>query len=106
MGSTWKKVKVALGFNMCLYGPRNLEDSLPSMAPRFSDGAAPSNLLSLPATPTSSNSLLQLSKSSTDPQRFVGFLGFAPFASFFVLCWCLSCSCTVAKLFLFLLFDF
>ncbi|XP_022998856.1 uncharacterized protein LOC111493389 [Cucurbita maxima] len=65
MGSTWKKVKVALGFNMCLYGPRNLEDSLPSMAPRFSDGAAPSNLLSLPATPTKSNSLLQLSKSST-----------------------------------------
>lgn len=74
MGSTWKKVKVALGLNMCLYGPRNLHDSLPSMASRFSDAAAPSNLLSPPsfssdcrpaATPTSSSSGLRLSKSST-----------------------------------------
>ncbi|KAA0035200.1 hypothetical protein IC582_028320 [Cucumis melo] len=74
MGSTWKKVKVALGLNMCLYGPRNLHDSLPSIASRSSDAAAPPNLLSSAsfssdcrpaATPTSSSSGLRLSKSST-----------------------------------------
>ena len=74
MGSTWKKVKVALGLNMCLYGPRNLHDSLPSMASRSSDAVAPPNLLSSAsfssdcrpsATPTSSSSGLRLSKSST-----------------------------------------
>ncbi|XP_022970296.1 uncharacterized protein LOC111469304 [Cucurbita maxima] len=77
MNSTWKKLKLALGFNMCLYTPPNPPDSLPSMPSmpsRFSDAAAPSNLLSQasfssdchpPTTPTSSSSGLRLSKSST-----------------------------------------
>ncbi|KAH7537429.1 hypothetical protein FEM48_Zijuj03G0091900 [Ziziphus jujuba var. spinosa] len=42
MGSRWRKVKLALGLNLCVYVPRTLEDSPPSSidsAERLSDAA-------------------------------------------------------------------
>lgn len=74
MGSKWRKVKLALGMNLCVYSPRNHvadnddeDDSLPSYAPpseRRSDAALlspPGDWTSAPATPASNR--LRLSKS-------------------------------------------
>ncbi|XWS71841.1 hypothetical protein CRYUN_Cryun03dG0172200 [Craigia yunnanensis] len=92
MGSKWRKAKLALGLNMCLYVPhQKLEDSLPpsssssssstttsinhqrdaaNVPERFSSDAVPLSPVSpsgnecRPTTPTPSSSGLQLSKSS------------------------------------------
>ncbi|MBA0774558.1 hypothetical protein Gotri_009760 [Gossypium trilobum] len=78
MGSKWRKAKLALGLNMCLYVPhQKLEDSSPSSSikhhpdtanvpSRFSSDAvplSPSPNDCRPTTPTPSSSGLRLSKS-------------------------------------------
>ncbi|KAF7823378.1 E3 ubiquitin-protein ligase WAV3-like [Senna tora] len=72
MGSKWRKVKLALGFNMCVYvPPRALDDPSPSLnsadAARFSDAyshscvsAADESSGYRPMTPTPSSSGLRL----------------------------------------------
>ncbi|KAH6760387.1 Zinc finger RING family protein [Perilla frutescens var. hirtella] len=70
MGSKWRKVKLALGLNLCVYSPRNHvadndddEDSLPP-SERRSDAALlspPGDWTSAPPTPSSNR--LRLSKS-------------------------------------------
>lgn len=75
MGSKWRKAKVALGLNLCLYVPKTLEDSSP---PRRSDDAVSLSpvIVQRPSTPTPSSSGLRLprsmSKSSSKvcPLRF------------------------------------
>lgn len=65
MGSKWRKAKLALGLNMCLYVPQTVEqDSSPSPS-RFSDAVSlsPAAALSRGSTPTPSSSGLRLSKS-------------------------------------------
>ncbi|KAG4189008.1 hypothetical protein ERO13_A08G199200v2 [Gossypium hirsutum] len=83
MGSKWRKAKLALGMNMCLYVPhQKLEDSLPSssssasstsianVASRLSTDSVPLSPVSpsgndcRPTTPTPSSSGLRVSKSS------------------------------------------
>ncbi|GMI88913.1 hypothetical protein like AT5G60710 [Hibiscus trionum] len=79
MGSKWRKAKLALGMNMCLYVPhQKLEDSSPSsssasianVTSRLSSDAASLSPVShsgngcRPTTPTPSSSGLRVSKSS------------------------------------------
>ncbi|XP_062082121.1 E3 ubiquitin-protein ligase WAV3-like [Humulus lupulus] len=81
MGSKWRKAKLALGLNTCLYAPQTSEDSSPSngvVATRLSDAALPTPpALSptdhgsdyRPTTPTPSSSGLRLSKSGTKASK-------------------------------------
>ncbi|XP_030504482.2 E3 ubiquitin-protein ligase WAV3 isoform X1 [Cannabis sativa] len=82
MGSKWRKAKLALGLNTCLYVPQTLEDSSsPSngaVSTRLSDAALPIQpALSptdhgsdyRPTTPTPSSSGLRLSKSGTKSSK-------------------------------------
>ncbi|KAG8380510.1 hypothetical protein BUALT_Bualt06G0023200 [Buddleja alternifolia] len=73
MGSKWRKVKLALGLNLCVYGPTNHvadnndddDDSLPPPSERRSDVALlspPGDWTPAPPTPLPSNRL-RLSKS-------------------------------------------
>ncbi|MED6158034.1 hypothetical protein PIB30_028962 [Stylosanthes scabra] len=64
MGSKWRKVKLALGFNACVHIPRDLLDDSPSAtaAGRFSDVTSPAASggyysSSTPTTPSSSSAL-------------------------------------------------
>ncbi|KAI4334378.1 hypothetical protein L6164_019078 [Bauhinia variegata] len=78
MESKWRKVKLALGLNMCVYVPRAIDDSSASIksGARFSDASSLSNV-SLdgdssnyrPTTPTPSSSGLRLSKSGTKSSK-------------------------------------
>ncbi|XP_040991796.1 E3 ubiquitin-protein ligase WAV3 [Juglans microcarpa x Juglans regia] len=66
MGSKWRKVKLSLGINTCLYVPQTLEDSSPPIvsAGRPSDAVSPTpghGLGCHPTTPTPSSSGLRLS---------------------------------------------
>ncbi|KAG6631818.1 hypothetical protein I3843_13G100800 [Carya illinoinensis] len=66
MESKWRKVKLALGINTCLYVPQTLDDSSPSIvsAGRPSDAVSPTpghDLGCHPTTPTPSSSGLRLS---------------------------------------------
>ncbi|KAE9616692.1 hypothetical protein Lal_00034910 [Lupinus albus] len=74
MGSQWRKVKLALGFNNCVHIPRNFDDSSSSLnsAPeRFSDSISSSAVISptgdssgyRQSTPRPSSSGLRLPKS-------------------------------------------
>ncbi|KAF5729498.1 hypothetical protein HS088_TW21G01665 [Tripterygium wilfordii] len=70
MGSKWRKAKLALGRNLCVYVPRTLEDSPPpDSTDRLSDAALLSPVgdwdmrPSTPMTPTPSSQGLRLSKS-------------------------------------------
>lgn len=76
MGSKWRKAKIALGLNLCVYVPGSHDDASPSAmdgAARFSDvssasHAADRDLDSLPKTPTTptpSSSGLRLSKTGS-----------------------------------------
>lgn len=82
MGSKWRKVKLALGLNMCLYVPEKPEESSPSSSStainhqsgvpsRFSSDASSPSPLSPPAiecrptSATQSSSGIRLSKSGT-----------------------------------------
>lgn len=74
MGSKWRKAKLALGLNMCLYVPKTLEDSPAAAAAsgeRFSDAVSLSPTtpdrnsdchVDMPTTPTPSSSGLRLPK--------------------------------------------
>ncbi|KAF7805609.1 E3 ubiquitin-protein ligase WAV3-like [Senna tora] len=68
MGSKWRKLKLALGFNMCVYVPRDIDDSSSSLnpPPRFTDASSLSDVspsVHRPTTPTRSSSGLWLTKS-------------------------------------------
>lgn len=71
MGSKWRKARIALGLNLCVYLPKTLEDSSPSSVDseeRLSDAAllSPANLgSSRPTTPTPSSHGLKLSRSGS-----------------------------------------
>ncbi|KAL5569337.1 hypothetical protein UlMin_025912 [Ulmus minor] len=77
MGSKWRKAKLALGLNLCLYVPRTLEDSPHASmdsSERLSDAAllSPANWAlssSRPATPTPSSHGLKLSKSGSKSSK-------------------------------------
>ncbi|XP_062092960.1 E3 ubiquitin-protein ligase WAV3-like [Humulus lupulus] len=76
MGGKWRKAKLALGLNLCLYVPRTLEDSPPSIdtADGLSDAAllSPANWAvssSRPATPSTSSHSLKLSKSTSKSSK-------------------------------------
>ncbi|KAJ7981017.1 Zinc finger C3HC4-type RING finger family protein [Quillaja saponaria] len=79
MGSKWRKVKLALGMNMCVYVPRASEDPSPSInvTERFSDASLASSLdsplatssICRPTTPTPSSSGLRLPKSGPKPSK-------------------------------------
>ncbi|WRX34195.1 zinc finger protein [Theobroma cacao] len=95
MESKWRKAKLALGLNMCLYVPhQKLDDSSPSSSStssikhshdaanvpsRFSSDAIPLSPVSpsgnecRPTTPTPSSSGLRLSKSSSKSSKMDGF---------------------------------
>ncbi|CAL9244399.1 unnamed protein product [Arabidopsis halleri] len=63
MGSKWRKAKVALGLNLCLYVPKTLEDS--SSPSRRSDDAVSLSpvIVQRPTTPVPSSSGLRLPRS-------------------------------------------
>ncbi|XP_020229677.1 E3 ubiquitin-protein ligase WAV3 isoform X1 [Cajanus cajan] len=77
MGSKWKKAKVALGLNLCMFVPRTLDDDSPPhtvISERFSDAAllSPANwdtASSRPTTPATSFHGLKLSKSSSKSSK-------------------------------------
>ncbi|KAG4998016.1 hypothetical protein JHK85_029455 [Glycine max] len=77
MGSKWKKAKVALGLNLCMFVPRTLDDDSPPhpvVSERLSDAAllSPANWStssSRPTTPVSSFHGLKLSKSSSKSSK-------------------------------------
>ncbi|XP_023639542.1 uncharacterized protein LOC111830925 [Capsella rubella] len=65
MGSKWRKAKLALGLNLCLYVPKTLDDSS-SPSRRSEDDAAVSLspvMVPTPTTPTPSSSGLRLPRS-------------------------------------------
>lgn len=74
MGSRWRKAKLALGLNLCVYVPKTLDDASPSDDPsrRSSDAAVvspssgpPDFRALMPTTPTPTSSGLRLSKSGS-----------------------------------------
>ncbi|XP_014514278.1 uncharacterized protein LOC106772403 [Vigna radiata var. radiata] len=77
MASKWKKAKVALGLNLCMFVPRTLDDDSPPhtvVSERLSDAAllSPANWntsSSRPTTPLSSFHGLKLSKSSSKSSK-------------------------------------
>ncbi|XP_008226012.1 PREDICTED: uncharacterized protein LOC103325597 [Prunus mume] len=84
MGSKWRKAKLALGLNTCLYVPQTREtgeESSPSSndvaASRFSDAVSSSSMISptglgsdcRPTTPTPSSSGLRLPKTGTKSSK-------------------------------------
>ncbi|KAL5565722.1 hypothetical protein UlMin_028886 [Ulmus minor] len=80
MGSKWRKAKLALGLNSCLYVPQTSEDPPPAnnlTGSRVSDVVSPPSTLSppghgsdrRPTTPTPSSSGLRLSKSLTKSSK-------------------------------------
>lgn len=70
MGSKWKKAKVALGLNLCMFVPRTLDDESPPpstvVSERLSDAAL---LSSRQTTPVQSFNGLKLSKSSSKSSK-------------------------------------
>ncbi|KDP44380.1 hypothetical protein JCGZ_20060 [Jatropha curcas] len=71
MGSKWRKAKLALGLNLCVYVPRTLEDSPPPASERLSDAAllSPTTWDSRPMTPTPSSHGLKWSKSGSKSSK-------------------------------------
>ncbi|XP_022990257.1 uncharacterized protein LOC111487191 [Cucurbita maxima] len=76
MGSKWRKMKLALGSNLCVFVPRTLENSPPSpdcdSTERFSDAAllSPAHWgSSRPSTPIPSSHALSFSKSGTKSSK-------------------------------------
>ncbi|XP_059628323.1 E3 ubiquitin-protein ligase WAV3 [Cornus florida] len=64
MASKWRKAKIALGLNLCVYVPGTVDDESPP-SERLSDAAllSPSYTPAAPTTPTPSSRGLRLSKS-------------------------------------------
>ncbi|KAG6735732.1 hypothetical protein POTOM_061604 [Populus tomentosa] len=73
MGSKWRKAKLALGLNLCVYVPRTLDDSAAPSSERLSDAAllSPTNWDSRPMTPTPSSHGLRLAKSGSKPSKLM-----------------------------------
>ncbi|VFQ98933.1 unnamed protein product [Cuscuta campestris] len=85
MGSKWRKAKMALGLNMCLYVPKTREEeeepatAPPPSAARVSDAVSLSpdptqtsdSRVSMPTTPTPSSSGLRLSKHGAKSSKAV-----------------------------------
>ncbi|KAB5544136.1 hypothetical protein DKX38_012248 [Salix brachista] len=71
MGSKWRKAKLALGLNLCVYVPRTLDDSAAPSSERLSDAAllSPTNWDSRPMTPTPSSNGLRLAKSGSKSSK-------------------------------------
>jgi hypothetical protein len=71
MGSKWRKAKLALGLNLCVYVPRTLDDSAAPSSERLSDAALlpPKNWDSRPMTPTPSSHGLRLAKSGSKSSK-------------------------------------
>ncbi|GLT70145.1 hypothetical protein SLA2020_422420 [Shorea laevis] len=77
MGSKWRKAKLALGLNLCVYMPRTIEDAPPSIdsSERLSGAAllSPANWDMAPSprpmTPTPSSHGLRLSKSGSKSSK-------------------------------------
>ncbi|TKY51594.1 splicing factor U2af large subunit B [Spatholobus suberectus] len=77
MGSKWKKAKMALGLNLCMFVPRTLDDDSPPhtvVSERLSDAAllSPANWdtgSSRPTTPVPSFHGLKLSKSTSKSSK-------------------------------------
>ncbi|KAH8497299.1 hypothetical protein H0E87_019832 [Populus deltoides] len=71
MGSKWRKAKLALGLNLCVYVPRTLDDSAAPSSERLSDAAllSPKNWDSRPMTPTPSSHGLRLAKSGSKSSK-------------------------------------
>ncbi|CAK9138728.1 unnamed protein product [Ilex paraguariensis] len=82
MGSKWRKAKLALGLNTCLYVPRTLEDSSSPVAesagrlsasvllsPTISSSSARNSDCQMPTTPMPSSSGLQLPKHSNKSSK-------------------------------------
>ncbi|KAA0036478.1 putative protein binding protein [Cucumis melo var. makuwa] len=84
MGSKWRKMKLALGLNLCVFVPRTLEDS-PSLpdcdsTERFSDAAllSPAHWgSSRPSTPTPSSHGLTFSKSGSKSSKMSSYENFS-----------------------------
>lgn len=78
MGSKWRKAKLALGLNLCVFVPRTLEDSPPppsavDSSERLSDAAllppVDWDTCHRPMTPTPSSHGLRLSKSGSKSSK-------------------------------------
>ncbi|XP_074366616.1 E3 ubiquitin-protein ligase WAV3-like isoform X1 [Apium graveolens] len=73
MSSKWRKAKMALGLNSCLYVPKTLDDAPPAAGTRFSDVPSLSPTVSqrprTPTTPTPSSSGLRLPKHTTKSSK-------------------------------------
>ncbi|KAI9077831.1 hypothetical protein K1719_040177 [Acacia pycnantha] len=74
MGSKWRKLKLALGLNLCVHVPRDIDDSSPSQnsTARFIGSYSPSDVSPSgdssgyrSTTPTTSSSALRLTKSGS-----------------------------------------
>lgn len=93
MGSKWKKAKLALGLNLCVFVPRTLDDDVsppPSteVSERLSDAAllSPANwdmASSQPTTPVPSFYGLKLSKSGSTSSKVCVF-----YCANLLLLWC------------------
>lgn len=70
MGIKWRKMKLALGINLCTYLPRTLEESPTALnsTERLSDVALLSPL-NWPMTPTPSSHGLKLSRNSSKSSK-------------------------------------
>lgn len=82
MASKWRKVKLSLGLNLCIYIPRTLDESPPSSiysAERLSDAAqlSSANCNLGPSLPTPSSHALKLSKSWSISSKVFFFLSYS-----------------------------
>ncbi|KAJ6344956.1 hypothetical protein OIU77_028095 [Salix suchowensis] len=81
MASKWRKVKIALGLNKCLYVPPNDTEQ-----PDSSSSPSPAGLLSRSShgstTPTPSSSGLRLSKSPNNNSKVIMICCFCDYSSF------------------------
>ncbi|KAJ6311515.1 hypothetical protein OIU77_013303 [Salix suchowensis] len=71
MGNKWRKAKLALGLNLCVYVPRTLDDSAAPSSERLSDAAllSPKNWDSRPMTPTPSSHGLRFVRSGSKSSK-------------------------------------
>lgn len=101
MGSKWRKAKIALGLNLCVYVPGSHDDASPSVmdaAARFSDASSISPTVDrdldsttpkTPTTPTPSSSGLRLPKSGSRSSKVWDSCNARNLSSFWFLKWIL-----------------
>lgn len=88
MGSKWKKAKLALGLNLCVFVPRTLDDMDSPPATEISERLSDAALLSpsRSATPVASSHGFKLSKSASKSSKVRLFLHLFCFS--FSYCFC------------------